>query len=126
MKDWIVETRVTSRRIYLVQADDEKEAIFATTQVPPEVDEDEFEETMSVSENPSGSTIRPLPDSSCSRCGAAPRNASGLCAACLDEDAERAGEIQSQSLWRQALDAEQVSANQNPNTPSTVKELPHG
>jgi hypothetical protein len=32
-------------------------------------------------------------DGTCVRCGAAPRNASGLCATCLDEDAERAGEI---------------------------------
>lgn len=32
-------------------------------------------------------------DGSCVRCGAAPRNASGLCATCLDEDAVRAGEI---------------------------------
>jgi hypothetical protein len=32
-------------------------------------------------------------DGTCVRCGAAPRNASGLCATCLAEDAERAGEI---------------------------------
>ncbi len=32
-------------------------------------------------------------DGSCIRCGAAPRNASGLCATCVDEDAVRAGEI---------------------------------
>lgn len=51
MKVWIVETRVTSRRVYHVQADDEKEAIFASTLLPPEVDEDEFEETISVTEN---------------------------------------------------------------------------
>lgn len=50
MRDWIVETRVTSRRVYLVQAEDEKEAIFLSTTVPPEVDEDEFEETISVIE----------------------------------------------------------------------------
>jgi hypothetical protein len=51
MKDWIVETRVTSRRTYLVQADNEKDAIFESTRVPPELDEDEFEETMSVVEH---------------------------------------------------------------------------
>ena len=34
-------------------------------------------------------------DGSCVRCGAAPRNASGLCATCVDEDAERAGEVES-------------------------------
>lgn len=34
-------------------------------------------------------------DGSCIRCGAAPRGPSGLCATCLDEDAERAGEIPS-------------------------------
>lgn len=32
-------------------------------------------------------------DGTCVRCGAAPRNASGLCATCLDEDAVHAGEI---------------------------------
>ncbi len=110
MKDWIVETRVVSRRTYLVQADDEREAIFASTQVPPEVEEDEFEETMSVTENPAGSLAMPE-DGSCVRCGAVPRNASGLCATCVDEDAERAGEVQSQTLWRQALDAEQALEN---------------
>jgi hypothetical protein len=51
MKDWIVETRAVSRRVYLVQAEDEKEAIFTSTHVPPESDEDEYEETMSVVEN---------------------------------------------------------------------------
>lgn len=51
MKDWIVETRVVSRRVYLVQAEDEKEAIFFSTHIPPESDEDEFEETMSVVEH---------------------------------------------------------------------------
>lgn len=51
MKDWIVETLVTSRRVYFVQADDEKAAIFASTQISPESDEDEFEETVSVVEN---------------------------------------------------------------------------
>ena len=32
-------------------------------------------------------------DGTCIRCGAAPRNASCLCATCLDEDAVRAGEL---------------------------------
>lgn len=52
-------------------------------------------------------------DGSCLRCGAVPRGASGLCATCLDEDAERAGEIEdaaSQKLWRQALDQESIRA----------------
>lgn len=33
-------------------------------------------------------------DGTCIRCGAAPRNASGLCATCIDEDAVRAGELE--------------------------------
>lgn len=33
-------------------------------------------------------------DGSCVRCGSAPRNHSGLCATCVDEDAVRVGEIQ--------------------------------
>ena len=38
---------------------------------------------------------RRLPDDgTCVRCGSAPRNASGLCATCVDEDAVRAGEIE--------------------------------
>ncbi len=54
MKDWIVETRVVSRRVYLVQAEDEREAIFSSTHLPPQYDEDEYEETMSVVENTEG------------------------------------------------------------------------
>ncbi|MGB6080289.1 MAG: hypothetical protein WBF99_12595 [Xanthobacteraceae bacterium] len=43
---------------------------------------------------PPAPTPSDLPsDGTCVRCGAAPRNASGLCATCVDEDAERAGEI---------------------------------
>lgn len=38
-------------------------------------------------------SLRNLDDGTCLRCGAAPRNASGLCATCVDEDAVRAGEI---------------------------------
>ena len=52
-------------------------------------------------------------DGSCVRCGSVPRNASGLCATCLDEDAVRAGEVEdeaSQALWRQTLDQERVPA----------------
>lgn len=61
MKDWIVETRVTSRRVYLVQAEDEKEAIFFSTHMPPDSDEDEYEETMSVVENlPYDPTTQPF------------------------------------------------------------------
>lgn len=59
---------------------------------------------------------RRAPDEgACVRCGAAPRNASGLCATCVDEDAVRAGEVEdaaSQALWRQALDQERVPAAQ--------------
>lgn len=33
-------------------------------------------------------------DGGCARCSSVPRNHSGLCNTCLDEDAERAGEIQ--------------------------------
>jgi hypothetical protein len=51
MKDWIVETRAVSRRVYHVQAHDEKEAISLSTHNPPESDEDEYEETMSVVEH---------------------------------------------------------------------------
>lgn len=43
--------------------------------------------------------------------GRAPRNASGLCATCVDEEAVRAGEVAdeaSQELWRQSLDQERV------------------
>ena len=50
-------------------------------------------------------------DGTCVRCGGAPRNASGLCATCVDEDAVRAGEVEddaSQALWRKALDQERV------------------
>jgi len=47
-------------------------------------------------------------DGTCCRCGAAPRNASGLCSTCLDEDADLAGEIEAQGLWRSALDAERI------------------
>ena len=35
-------------------------------------------------------------DGTCIRCSAAPRNASGLCATCVDEDAVRAGEVQAE------------------------------
>lgn len=51
MKDWIVETRVTSKRVYLVSAADEKEAIYVSTTIPPDIDEDEFEEVIVVSEH---------------------------------------------------------------------------
>lgn len=50
-------------------------------------------------------------DGTCVRCGSAPRNSSGLCATCIDEDAVRTGEVEdnaSQVLWRQALDQERV------------------
>lgn len=56
-------------------------------------------------------------DGTCVRCGSAPRNASGLCATCVDEDAAHAGEVEddaSQALWRQALDQERVPAAPQP------------
>lgn len=56
----------------------------------------------------------PPSDGSCVRCGSAPRNASGLCATCVDEDAVRAGEVEddaSQALWRQTLDQERVKSS---------------
>jgi hypothetical protein len=66
---------------------------------------------------------KPLPsDGTCVRCGAAPRNPSGLCATCVDEDAVRAGEVEddaAQALWRQTLDQEQVPAP----TPPTAEEI---
>jgi hypothetical protein len=53
-------------------------------------------------------------DGSCVRCGAVPRNSSGLCATCLDEDAERAGEIQSQDVeplvWMNSEHVDQYKA----------------
>lgn len=61
MKDWIVETRAVSRRVYLVQAEDEKEAIFFSTHNPPESDEDEYEETMSVVEHVKSDSPEVLP-----------------------------------------------------------------
>lgn len=43
---------------------------------------------------PERQTARVSPhDGGCLRCGCVPRGPSGLCASCLDEDAERAGEI---------------------------------
>lgn len=57
-----------------------------------------------------------IADGSCTRCGCVPRNASGLCATCVDEDAVRAGEVEddaAQALWRQALDQERVPAISN-------------
>jgi len=56
-------------------------------------------------------------DGSCVRCGCVPRNASGLCATCVDEDAVRAGEVEddtSQALWRQALGQEHVAPATKP------------
>lgn len=37
-------------------------------------------------------------DGCCLRCGCAPRNTSGLCATCVDEDAVRAGELPQSEL----------------------------
>lgn len=63
-----------------------------------------------------------MDDGSCIRCGCAPRNASGLCATCVDEDAVRAGEVDddaSQALWRRTLDQERGPAAHNGISPMT-------
>lgn len=50
MKDWIVETRVTQRRVYRVSAHNAKEAEAKTTDATAIIEEDENEETMSIVE----------------------------------------------------------------------------
>ncbi len=50
MKRWLVETRSTSRKFYVVEAEDERSAIYSSTLAPPEAEEGEYEETISVSE----------------------------------------------------------------------------
>lgn len=51
MRRWIVETRVTSRNTYFVEADDEKAAEIATVDASPDATEDENEETTSIVED---------------------------------------------------------------------------
>jgi hypothetical protein len=48
MPKWTVETRATVRRVYEVEAPDEKSAIAATVDLVSDHEEDENEETMSV------------------------------------------------------------------------------
>jgi hypothetical protein len=50
MKRSRVETRVTSTRIYFVEADNEKEAEAASGEAQPEHEEEVNEETISISE----------------------------------------------------------------------------
>lgn len=50
MKKWMVETRVTARCVYFVEAEDEKGAEEASCNTSPDQSEDENEETMSITE----------------------------------------------------------------------------
>jgi len=52
MKRWMVETRATVNRTYFVDAENAKDAEAATCNVQPDLDEDENEETMNISEVP--------------------------------------------------------------------------
>ncbi|WP_458760509.1 hypothetical protein ACSVBT_06875 [Afipia sp. TerB] len=63
-------------------------------------------------------------DGSCVRCSAVPRTASGLCNTCLDEDAERAGEIATPSTAgsvREALDWPKIEHPHRPDEASYEK-----
>lgn len=48
MPKWIVETRVSARRVYYVEAANEKEAEAKSCDMQPDLDEDIYEETMSI------------------------------------------------------------------------------
>ena len=50
MKKWMIETRTTVRRSYIVTAENEKEAEMLALGVPMDHEEDENEETMSITE----------------------------------------------------------------------------
>lgn len=50
LKKWRVETRVISKSIYYVDAEDEKSAEAASCEASPDHTEDEQEETMSIVE----------------------------------------------------------------------------
>lgn len=71
-----------------------------------------IERRMAMNADPSHPNNYP-DDGSCVRCGSVPRNTSGLCATCLDEDAEREGEIQSQDdvpiAWMKAEHIDQYA-----------------
>lgn len=60
MKRWMVETRVVVNRTYFVDAEDEKGAEAASCNATPDLDEEENEETMSISEV--------VPEFSCAFC----------------------------------------------------------
>lgn len=51
-KRWCVETRTTVLRTYFVDAINEKDAEAASCDATPDLDEDENEETMSITEVP--------------------------------------------------------------------------
>lgn len=52
MKRWMVETRVIVNRTYFVDAEDQKGAEEASCNADPDLDEEENEETMSITEVP--------------------------------------------------------------------------
>ena len=52
MKRWMVETRATVLRTNFVDAENEKDAEAASCDAQPDLDEDENEETMTISEVP--------------------------------------------------------------------------
>lgn len=53
MSRWKIETIVTQRRVYIVEAQDEASAIAASTDATPEYEEDLNEETETVVLDPS-------------------------------------------------------------------------
>lgn len=52
LKRWCVETRATVKRTYFVDAEDEIGAKTVSREIPPDLDEDEDEETVSITEVP--------------------------------------------------------------------------
>lgn len=52
MKRWMVETRATVNRTYFVDAENEKDAEAKSCDAQPDLDEDENEETMNITEVP--------------------------------------------------------------------------
>lgn len=50
MKKWRVETKVTVRRVYFVEADNDHGAKVEIGSVPPDTEEDETEDTVSITE----------------------------------------------------------------------------
>ncbi len=59
MKRWMVETRAIVRRTYFVCAYNPKEAEEASCNAQPDLDEDESEETMTISEVPTDDVALP-------------------------------------------------------------------